>query len=271
MPWEVVNAAVRRGRFRVAVFDFDGTVSLIREGWAGIMADLGLDILRTQNLPRDPEPATRTLLEEEMLRLSGRPSVYQMRRLGEITEQRGGVAPSADDLLAEFLRRLFAITDRRKANLASGVDEPGAWAVPGTHAILDDLRRRGVDLYLVSGTDLKYVREEAGLLRLTEFFGDRVFAPADNDPSFTKRAVIEMILRDHGIGGADLLGFGDGFSETVEVKRACGVAVGVASQEAGVPEVNAMKRALLTELGADVIVADYTEQERLVPWLFGEE
>lgn len=270
MPWEVVNPSVRRGRFRVAVFDFDGTLSLVREGWAGIMAGLGLDVLHAQNLPRDPEPATRLLLEEEMLRLSGKPSVYQMRRLGEIVAKRGGVAPDADELLAEFLRRLFAITDRRKANLASGADAPGVWAVPGTHALLDDLRRRGVELYLVSGTDLRYVREEAGLLKLTECFGDRVFAPADNDPSFSKGDVIASILRDGGIGGDELVGFGDGYSETVEVKRAGGVAVGVASQEAGVPGVNAMKRRLLVELGADVIVADYTEHERLVPWLFGE-
>jgi hypothetical protein len=31
-----------------------------------------------------------------------------------------------------------------------------------------------------------------------------------------------------------------------------------------------MKRAMLAELGADVIVADYAKQERLVAWLFGE-
>ena len=55
MAWEVVNPAVRRGRFRVAVFDFDGTVSLVREGWARIMAGLGVDVLRGQNLPADPE------------------------------------------------------------------------------------------------------------------------------------------------------------------------------------------------------------------------
>lgn len=268
MAWEVVNPSVRRGLFRVAVFDFDGTVSLVREGWARVMADLGLHLLRTQSLPDDPERTTRQYLEEEMLRLSGKPSIFQMRRLGEIAVARGGIAPDADELLAEFLRRLFAVTDRRKSRLASGADAPSAWAVPGTHALLAHLRDRGVPLYLVSGTDLKYVREEAALLKLNEYFGDRVFAPVDNDPSFTKRAVIETILHDHGLTGRDLLGFGDGYSETVEVKRLGGVAVGVASQEAGVLGLNAMKRAILTELGADIIVADYTEHQQLVDWLF---
>src|SRR5687767_7591257 len=71
---EVVNPRVRRGPFRAAVFDFDGTVSLIREGWAGIMADLGLDLLRAQGVPGD-----RAELEGQMLRLSGKPSIFQMR------------------------------------------------------------------------------------------------------------------------------------------------------------------------------------------------
>ncbi|MDR3173994.1 MAG: hypothetical protein LBU19_07080, partial [Treponema sp.] len=34
---EVVRREVPRGRFRFAIFDFDGTISLIREGWQQIM------------------------------------------------------------------------------------------------------------------------------------------------------------------------------------------------------------------------------------------
>lgn len=266
---ELLNPALPRHPFKVAVFDFDGTVSLIREGWAGVMADLGLEILRDNKLLRDTESAERLYLEDQMLRLSGKPSVFQMRRMAEIVTERGGTPPDSDAMLAEFLRRLFAIADRRKADLQSGKTTPAEWAVPGTHALLDELRRRGVELYLASGTDLKYVREEAALLDLSRYFGDRVFAPADNSPDFSKRTVIEGILRDHRITGAELIGFGDGYSETVEVKRAGGVAVGVASQEAGVPGLNALKRAMLAELGADVIVPDYAHSSELLQWLFG--
>jgi len=39
--------------------------------------------------------------------------------------------------------------------------------VPGSHALLEQLRRRGLTLYLASGTDLKFVRHEAELLGLT--------------------------------------------------------------------------------------------------------
>ena len=34
---EIVNPDLPRGRFRSALFDFDGTLSLIREGWPQVM------------------------------------------------------------------------------------------------------------------------------------------------------------------------------------------------------------------------------------------
>lgn len=268
MPWEVVNPHVRRGRFRAAVFDFDGTLSLVREGWAAVMANLGLDLFRERQLAI--EPSTLELLEEEMLRLSGKPSIFQMRRLAEIVGERGGEAPDPDSLLAEFLRRLFATVGHRKDRLTARLDPPAAWAVTGAHAVLDNLQRRGVALYLASGTDHDYVLQEAELLDLTRYFGKHIYAPADNTPNFAKRDVMAMILRDHGVAGEELLGFGDGYSETVEVKRVGGVAVGLATVEAGVPGLNRMKRDILIELGADVVIADYAEQEQLVAWLFAD-
>jgi phosphoglycolate phosphatase-like HAD superfamily hydrolase len=264
--FEIVNPHARRGPVRAAVFDFDGTVSLIREGWAGIMADIGLDLLREQRLIHVPEPDLPTYLEDQMLRLSGKPSIFQMRRLADEIAARGGTPGDPEDYLAEFLRRLFAVADSRKADLAAGRVVTSAWAVPGTHALLDELRQRGVALYLASGTELAHVREEAELLGLTPYFGEHVYAPAGNLSAFTKRNVVRRIAEEHG----SLIGFGDGYSETVEVKAARGVAVGVASVEAGRTGMNPLKRAMLIELGADAIVPDYTGQRELVAWLFGE-
>lgn len=260
---ELLNPAARRGRFVAAVFDFDGTVSLIREGWAKIMADMGME-----RLPGGPVSVEH--LEEEMLWLSGQPSIFQMRKLAEIVAAHGGPVLDPDALLKEFLSRLLAVSGKRRDDLAAGRVPPEAWAVPGSHALLDDLRRRGVVLYLASGTDLAFVKREADLLRLTDYFGDHIYGPADNTPDFSKRAVVERVLRDHDIDGAGLLGFGDGYAETVEVKRAGGTTVGVASHEPGVPGVNKLKRAMLADLGADVIVPDYRDHAGLAGWLFGE-
>jgi phosphoglycolate phosphatase len=264
---EIVNPHARRGPVRAVVFDFDGTVSLIREGWAGIMADIGLELLRDQNLVREPEPDLRLNLEDQMLRLSGKPSIFQMRRLAEVVAARGGTPGDPEAYLAEFLRRLFAVADSRKADLASGRVPPQAWTVPGTHALLDELRRRGVALTLASGTEIAHVREEAELLGLTSYFGEHVYAPAGNLTAFTKGDVIRRIAAAHG----NLVGFGDGYSETVEVKAARGVAIGVASVEFGCQGVNPLKRAMLIELGADAIVPDFAQHGELVAWLFGEQ
>lgn len=267
---ELFNPSVRRGPFAAAVFDFDGTVSLIREGWAAIMAVMGVELLRDQNLLTVPEAEALHSLEDAVLRLSGKPSIFQMRRLAEEVVARGGVAPDPDEMLKDFLARLLKTSGKRCDELATGTASPEDWAVAGTHALLRNLQARGVKLLLASGTDLIFVQTEAELLQLTGFFAPHIYAPADNTPKFSKGDVFDRIVRDLGIPGEQILSFGDGYAETVEAKRVGAVAVGVASRERGEAGVNQLKRAMLAELGADVIVPDYREQDQLVRWLFGE-
>ena len=257
---EIRNPNVRRGPFRAAMFDFDGTLSLLREGWSRVMAEMGAELLN--------DPTAKVFVERQMLMLSGKPSIFQMQRLVAIAQERGCSAPDPDVLLKEFLRRLFAIADQRKAQLTSGTASPAQWSPRGTHALLNNLRNRGVKLYLASGTDLEFVRQEAALLNLTHYFGGDIYAPAHNTPNFSKRTVIEQILRENDITSQELIGFGDGYSETVEMKQAGGVTIGIASVEPPATGIHAMKREVLIELGADVIVADYAMQEELVTWLF---
>ena len=257
---ELIRTPPSRSHFRAAVFDFDGTVSLLREGWSRLMAEIGLEHLG------DATPIE--YLEREMLLLSGKPSIHQMRRLAEIVHERTGRAPDPDAMLQKFLGGLIALSAARQERITGGADHPAAWTVRGTLGLLDNLRRRGVTLLLASGTDVAFVKRECEILGVAEFFGDRIHGPADNTPNFSKRTVIEEFLRELGLPGEALLGFGDGYSETVEVKRAGGTMIGVASAEVGVPGINDMKRTMLIELGADVIVGDYAHGEELVEWLF---
>ena len=74
-------------------------------------------------------------------------------------------------------------------------------------------------LYLASGTDLKYVRREAELLGVAPYFGEHIYGALDDYQNFSKQMIIERILRDHGLHGEELLGFGDGFVEIEEVKK----------------------------------------------------
>ena len=208
-------------------------------------------------------------LEREMLLLSGKPSIHQMRRLAEIIFERTGKTIDPDAMLQLFLTRLIALSAERQERITSGRDRPDNWTVLGSRAVLENLRRRSVTLLLASGTELDFVKRECEILGLTEFFGSRIHGPTDRLPNFSKRAVIEDFLKEIDIPGEALLGFGDGYAETVEIKRAGGTMIGVASAEVGVPGINAMKRTMLIELGADVIVPDYDQGEELIERLFG--
>jgi phosphoglycolate phosphatase-like HAD superfamily hydrolase len=265
--FEVLRPDLVRGRFRSVLFDFDGTLSLIREGWPQVMIPMMVEVLRGTGTAESAAELTAAV-EDFVMRLNGRQTIYQMIQLADEVRRRGGtpLEPLAykhryHDLLLERIRgRLEA--------LATGTAHAGDWTVPGSHALLEALRQRGLTLYLASGTDEKYVRHEAGLLGLTPYFGDNIYGAQDDYRNFSKKMVIEALLRDHGLRGEELLGFGDGFVEIEEVRRVGGVAVAVASDEVARRGVNAWKRDRLVRAGADIVIPDYRQHQRLLAYLF---
>lgn len=266
---EVINPAVRRGAFRVALFDFDGTLSLIREGWPRVMIDLMLGDLRTQNLIREPEAECAAHVESFVMALNGHPTIRQMERFAEEVTARGGTPESPGVYLTQFITALMTVVRGRWESLESRRMPPEEWVVPWAHGILRNLQERTIPIFVASGTDLAHVSHEVELLRLTPFVAGRVFAPKDNDANFRKRDVIDLAIRELGVQGEELLGFGDGVVETQEVKRVGGVAVGVASSEQGVRGVNRAKRDTLIAAGADIIIPDYEHASELLTWLCG--
>lgn len=266
---ELINPTVRRGPFKVAVFDFDGTLSLIREGWPRVMIDLMLDRLREQHLITEPEPACAAHVEAFVMALNGHPTVRQMERFADEVTARGGTAAGPAEYLEQYLERLMGVVRGRWGAIESGRAAAGEWVVPNAHGILRYLQGRGVPVLVASGTDLAHVAREVELLGLTPYVGGQVFAPKDNDATFRKRHVIERAMSERAVGTGELIGFGDGVVETQEVKRAGGVAVGVASCEAGVRGVHAGKRETLIAAGADLIIPDYEHAPELLAWLWG--
>jgi phosphoglycolate phosphatase-like HAD superfamily hydrolase len=266
---EILNPDLPRGRFRSALFDFDGTLSLIREGWPQVMIPMMVDFLRQTGTP-ESEAELAAAVEEFVMRLNGRQTIYQMIQLADEVRCRGGrpLEPLAykhryHELLMERIRH-------RLEALEGGTASPDDWTVPGSHALLGELRRRGLTLYLASGTDLSYVRREARLLGLDSYFGEHIYGALDEYQSFSKQMIIEQILERHGLRGEELLGFGDGFVEIEEIKRVGGVAVAVASDEVTRRGVNAWKRDRLVRAGADVVIPEYRQVGGLLRYLFGE-
>jgi phosphoglycolate phosphatase len=261
---EVLNSALERRRFRAVIFDFDGTLSLFREGWSRIMISMMVEMLRDQKLVREADDVLWSHIDAFVMELNGKPSIYQMERFAEEVHLRGGTARESTYYLQEFLTRLMSVVEGRWAEITTGKATTAQWVVPGAHGILTQLRERGLPLYIASGTDIVHVRHEANLLEVAPFFGPHIYAPAENTREFSKRGVIERILSEQGIDGSELLGFGDGVTETMEVKRVGGVAVAVASAEKGESGVNSWKRDSLTAAGADVVIPDYKSHEELM-------
>ena len=88
--------------------------------------------------------------------------------------------------------------------------------------------------------------------------------------NFSKKMVIDDLLRTNNLRGEELLGFGDGFVEIEEVKRVGGVAVAVASDEQKRQGIHAWKRDRLVRAGADLVIGDYRCLPALAGHLFDE-
>src|SRR5512145_2920093 len=86
---ELIRRDLSRGRFRSVLFDFDGTLSLIREGWPQVMIPMMVEELRRTGTG-ETEAELSTAVEEFVMRLNGRQTIYQMIQLADEVRRRGG-------------------------------------------------------------------------------------------------------------------------------------------------------------------------------------
>ncbi len=253
-----------RPKLRHVIFDWDGTVSLIRGGWVEVMVDVGMESL---------ESLDRAVLHAEMLALNGKPSIHQMTRMAELVRAAGGDPHHPDEYQRIYNERLEkAASDRVKALKEGG--QRDAHTVPGAAAFLEALATRGLTLSLVSGTSYPELVVEAALLAVAPHFGTRVYGPVDTvDRVFTKRAAIHQLVEEHGLTGEELLAVGDGPVEMTETKALGGLAIGVASDESapGSRRFDEAKRRQLLDCGADLVVPDYLDAAALIALAFGEQ
>ncbi len=251
------------------LFDFDGTLSLIREGWPDVMVPMFAEYLPA--LPGESEAQRRQLCLDDIMRLNGKQTIYQMIQLADRIKERGATPKEPLWYKHEYLRRLDERIASRKDGIRSGKFKPDDLLLHGSRLLLETLQRRGLTLYLASGTDEIFVKEEAALLDVTRYFGRHIYGAQDNFQNFSKKMVIERILRENNIAGAQLLSFGDGYVEIQNTKEVGGLAVAVASDEAhnGSGRIDEWKRQRLLGVGADVVIADYRDAEPLLGKLLG--
>jgi len=264
---EVVAAGARARHARIALFDFDGTISLIRSGWEQVMVPMMVEILAGLR-SGDSEEELRACVSEYVARLTGKQTIYQMIELAEQVRRRGGRPREPLEYKRLYHDRLWQLIRDRVEGLRSGAISQERMIVPGATRLLEQLRARGLRLYLASGTDQVYTLDEARLLGVDKFFDGGIRGALDDYQSFSKRILIQTMIREQDLAPGELLAFGDGYVEIENAKEAGGIAVALATDEPECRVVNEWKRTRLVAAGADLVIPNFLESDSLLGYLF---
>ena len=255
-----------RAPVRHALFDLDGTLSLLRDGWQYQMVPLMVGLLEDCG-----EAETTAELEKLVTgfvdQLTGKQTIYQMIRLCEELEKRGGSPLEPLEYKELYNTRLAAAIAERLEGIESGRLAPADFLVPGSLEFLEELTRRGVRCYLASGTDENLVVRDAALLGFDHLFEGRIFGALRQYKNFSKRMVIERIISEHQLEGPELIVVGDGYVEIRDGRRAGAVTFGVPTRENNRYHMNSGKRERLREAGAHFLAPGLEEGLALLDFL----
>lgn len=266
---EVPIPFVPRPDISHVLFDFDGTLSLIRQGWPEVMIGMFVEML--PRVADDTDESLEKLVTDDIMRLNGKQTIYQMMQLADRIKERGGTPQEPLWYKHEYLRRLELKISKRNAGIGDGSIPRDEYLVHGARPLLDHLKACGLTLYLASGTDEYAVRREAGLLGVLDDFGPHVYGAQDDYAKFSKKMIIEKILTDHQIPGERLLSFGDGYVEIQNTHDVGGFTIAMATDEAanGSGNIDPWKRDRLLGVGANIVLPDYRDAIAVVDYLLG--
>ncbi len=269
---EVISSVPENLYFTHAIFDHDGTISTLRQGWEKIMEPMMVKAILGEHFTNTNE----TLYHKVVARVKGYidkttgiQTISQMEGLVEMVKEFGCV-PKEEILDAYGYKQLYnealkmLVEDRikrlKKAELSS--DD---FTIKNAALFLKELFQKGIKLYLASGTDQVDVLKEAEALGYAKFFEGRIYGAESGTKVEAKKIVIEKILKDIGNNNVkNLITFGDGPVEIRLTHKVGGFTVGVASDEIRRFGLNPEKRSRLIRAGADLIIPDYSQMQQLL-------
>lgn len=268
---EIVNPNVERGKIKHVLFDFDGTISLLREGWQRIMGPMCVEMICGDH---EPTPEIVKEVEDMIEETTGIQTIFQMQRLVEMVKKHGLVPE--DKILDEwgykaiYNERLLRPVKERIRKLQTGELTIEQLTVRNVFNFLEELKKRGVVMYVFSGTDREDVQNEAKVLGVDKYFAE-IWGALPSIEEYSKEKVIKEIISAHNLHGPEVMAVGDGPVELRNVKEQGGIALGVASDEKKGYGWDLHKRKRLLKAGADILIPDYHEWEKLIKFLFCEE
>ncbi len=272
---EIISPKIEPAKIKHIIFDNDGTISTLRQGWESIMEPVMIKAILGDKYHQASEELYQRIVKrvrEYIEQSTGIETIVQMEALVEMVKQFGLV--EKDEILDAmgykniYNQALMDMVEKRIDKLKRGELDKSDYLVKGADTFLKQLYEHGIKLYLASGTDNDDVIREAEILGYADYFEGRIYGWAGKGTGSAKKKVIEQILRENKLSGQELACIGDGPVELRLCKKVNGTAIGIASDEIRRYGLNSAKRTRLIKAGADIIVPDYSQREKLFNMLF---
>jgi rfaE bifunctional protein kinase chain/domain len=272
---EIINRWKDRLVIRHAIFDHDGTISTLREGWEKIMAPMMTRCILGEMYDEVSEQVfnkVRSHVGEFIDKTTGIQTLIQMKGLVNMVRDFGFIPD--DRILNEFEykkiynRELLEMVNFRISKLKNGELSIDDLTIKNAVPFLGILKDAGIKLYLVSGTDVDDVRNEARILGYDRLFDGGIHGAVGDITKESKKEVLDGILNSLGNEEINSIAtFGDGPVEIRETTKRGGSTIGVASDEVKRFGLNERKRSRLIKAGADIIVPDFSQLSSLLSLL----
>ena len=129
---EVINPEANALKARVAIFDFDGTISIIRAGWIDVMIPMMVEPLLDLKTG-ETEKELIKIVYDFVGDLTGRQTIYQMMEFADQIKKRGGTPKDPLEYKHQYLDLLMVKIKDRRENLRSGKTDPTDWILSLIH------------------------------------------------------------------------------------------------------------------------------------------
>ena len=260
---------------KYAIFDHDGTISTLREGWEEIMNPMMIKAILGKNHKEAGDVLYHKVearVAEFIDKTTGIQTLVQMQGLIGLVKEFGCVPE--EEILDIFGYKkiyndeLLLMVKEREKKLQRGELTLEDFTIKNAAPFLTKLYQAGVKLYLASGTDEVDVKSEAKALGYEYLFEGRIYGAVGDVTKEAKKIVLDRILDSIGTSeSGQIVTFGDGPVEIRETHKRNGLTVGLASNEQRRYGLNAHKRARLIKAGADIIISDFSQMDQLLELL----
>lgn len=250
-----------RSKPKVALIDFDGTISLLRRGWENIMKEVMIEVITGEKkISEDLRSAIEKNVENMIDRTTGVQTIVQMKVLVSLVRKYGLV--DEKQIKNEWYykklynERLKKMVNERMDKIRTGELSRDDFLLSGAIEFLKSLRRRGMKIFLASGTDKGDVIDEAEFLGVRELFDD-MHGALDDHRTYSKSKLIEELTKRFNLKLGELLVVGDGPVEIKNGWRFEALTIGIASDEFNRKGWNMKKLSRLINASSTFIIPDF--------------